>query len=125
LVTVADVTPPEAVPPDSLEIKKGQVVELDGRQSTDNVGIVKYHWHYEMAGAPFDRFGPNITQEFQSKGNYTITLTVEDAAGNTDTKSFYVLAKSPPKNEEPGFGLLIALVAVTAAAVAITARRRH
>jgi PKD repeat protein len=123
-VTVLDVTPPEAVPPASIEIKKGQVVELDGRQSTDNVGIVKYHWHYEMAGAPFDRFGPNITQEFPSKGNYTITLTVEDAAGNNDTKSFYVLAKSPPKKDEPGFGLLISLVAVTAAAAAITARRR-
>ncbi|UCC92519.1 MAG: PKD domain-containing protein [Thermoplasmata archaeon] len=124
-VTVLDVTPPVVVPPESLEIKKGQVVELDGRQSTDNVGIVKYHWHYEMAGAPFDRFGPNITQEFDAKGNYTITLTVEDAAGNMDTKDFYVLVKDPPKEEEPGFGLLIALVAVTAAAAAITASRRR
>jgi PKD repeat protein len=124
-VTVADITPPEAVPPNSLEIKKGQIVELDGRQSTDNVGIVKYHWHYEMAGAPFDLFGPNITQEFPSKGNFTITLTVEDAAGNSDTKSFYVNAKSPPKEEEPGFGLIIALVAVTAAAAAVTVRRRQ
>ena len=123
-VTVLDVTSPEAVPPSSVEIKTGQIVEFDGRSSTDNVGIIEYHWHYEMAGAPFDLYGPNITQEFSSKGNYTITLEVTDAAGNSDTKSFYVLVKKPPKKEEPGFGLLIALLAVTAAGAALTVRRR-
>jgi len=71
-----------------------------------------------------DSYGPNITQEFSSKGNYTITLEVTDAAGNSDTKSFYVLVKKPPKKEEPGFGLLIALLAVTAAGAALTVRRR-
>ncbi len=124
-VTVLDVTPPEAVPPSSVEIKVGQIIELDGRGSTDNVGVVTYHWHYELLGAPIDLYSPNITQAFDTRGNYTITLTVEDAAGNTDTASFYVLVKKPPKEEEPGFGLLVALVAVVAAAVAMTVSRRR
>ncbi len=124
-VTVMDVTPPEAVPPSSVEIKVGQVIELDGRGSTDNVGIITYHWHYELLGAPIDLYSPNITQAFDTKGNYTITLTVEDAAGNNDTASFYVLVKRPPKEEEPGFGLLVALIAVVAAAAAMTVGRRR
>ena len=124
-VTVRDVTPPEAVPPSSITIKVGQVVEFDGRASSDNVAITKYHWHYEMTGAPFDLYGENITQDFSSKGNYTITLTVEDGAGNTDTASFYVLVQKPKTDEEqPGFGLLIALVAVTAAVAALSTGRR-
>jgi PKD repeat protein len=124
-VTVADVTPPEAVAPSSIEIKTGQIIELDGRGSSDNVGIINYHWHYELLGAPVDLYSPNITQAFDTKGNYTITLTVEDAAGNSDSESFYVLVKRPPKQEEePGFGLVLALVAVTSAAAAVAVRRR-
>jgi len=124
-VTVEDVTPPEAVPPSSVTIKVGQIVEFDGRGSTDNVGITKFQWHYEMAGAPFDLFGPNITQEFSAKGNYTITLTVEDGAGNTDTATFWVLVQRPKTGDDsPGFGLLLALVAVAAAGAAVAVRRR-
>jgi PKD repeat protein len=124
-VSVLDVTAPVAVPPSSVEIKVGQVLELDGRGSTDNVGIENYHWHFEMLGAPVDLYTSNITQTFDTKGNYTITLTVEDAAGNEDTASFYVLVKKPEKKEEPGFGMLAALVAVTVAAAAIAVNRRR
>jgi PKD repeat protein len=123
-ITVLDVTAPDAVAPSSVTVKVGQVVELDGRSSTDNVGITSYHWHYELLGAPIDLYSPNITQAFDAKGNYTITLTVEDAAGNTDTASFYVNVEKPKKDDEPGFGLLIALVAVAAVGAALSVRRR-
>ena len=124
-VTVRDVTPPEAVPPTSITIKVGQIVEFDGRGSSDNVNITKYHWHYEMSGAPFDLYGPNITQEFSAKGNYTITLTVEDAAGNTDTADFWVLVQKPKTSDDsPGFGLLVVMVAIVAVGAAVAVRRR-
>ena len=125
-ITVLDVTPPTAVPPSSQTIKVGQEMVFDGRASTDNVGIIKYTWNYEMAGAPFEQVEENITIAFDSKGNYTFTLTVEDAAGNTDMATFYVLVeKKEETEEEPGFGVLIAVAAVALVAVLASGRRRR
>jgi PGF-CTERM protein len=117
-VTVLDVTAPIAVPPTSVTIKVGQTVQFDGRSSSDNVGIVNYTWEYELAGVPYEVSGANITQPFDSKGNYTVKLEVEDAAGNSDTATFYVLVKRPRTSDDgPGFGLLMALTAVGIAAL--------
>ncbi len=125
VVTIRDITPPVAVAPNPVEIKVGQTVTFDGQASTDNVGIVSYIWRYEMGGVPFEEEGVNKTVQFDSKGNFTITLTVEDAAGNTHSTSFWVLVKKPKtKDDGPGFGLLAVLVAAGAAAAAMTTRRR-
>ncbi len=125
-ITVLDVTAPTAIPPTSQNIKVGQELVFDGRASTDNVGIIRYTWNYEMAGAPFEQVEENITIAFDSKGNYTFTLTVEDAAGNTDTASFYILVEKPKEaEEEPGFGVLLAVTAVALVAVLAIGRRRR
>ncbi len=125
-ITVKDVTDPEVVTPSNVTIKVGQVLELDGRSSTDNVNISKYHWHYEMSGVPFDLYDGNVTILFDAKGNYTITLTVTDDAGNTDSASFWVLVEKPkPPEEEPGFGALLAVVSVTVVAALAVGRRRR
>lgn len=125
-ITVLDVTQPTAVPPSSQTIKVGQELVFDGRASTDNVGIIKYTWNYEMTGAPFEQVEENITIMFDSKGNYTFTLTVEDAAGNTDNSTFYVLVeKAKEPEEEPGFGVLIVVAAVALMAVLATGRIRR
>jgi PGF-CTERM protein len=124
-VTVKDVTAPTAVPPDSVEIKVGQNVTFEGGGSDDNVGIVKYVWNYSMLDVPTTREGRSIVVIFEAKGNYTITLTVEDEAGNTDSETFWVnVVKPKEKDDGPGFGTLLALVAVAAAAMAAVRRRR-
>jgi PGF-CTERM protein len=123
-VIVADITDPTAVAPSSVEIKVGQTVVFDGRASTDNVGIVRYSWTYEIAGVPLEYEGANITQPFEAKGNYTIILKVEDAAGNTDTTTFNVLVKKPKqKDDSPGFGALVAVATIGGTGVALRRRR--
>jgi len=125
-ITVLDISPPEAVPPSSQTIKVGQELVFDGRASTDNVGVIKYTWNYEMAGAPFEQVEENITVAFDSKGNYTFTLTVEDEAGNIGNATFYVLVeKYKEPEEEPGFSVLIVVVAVALVAVLASGRRRR
>ncbi len=125
-VTVLDVTPPIAEAPSGKNIKVGQTVDFDGRASSDNVGIVKYEWEYTIADVPFTHDGANVTQQFDSKGNYTITLTVWDEAGNSDSTSFWVdVTKPKEKDDEPGFGVVAMVAAVVAATLLATVRRRR
>src|SRR5690606_12962998 len=51
-------------------------------QSTDNVGVTSWSW----SGA-FSSTQQNPTHTFTAAGNYDVTLTVSDAAGNTDSAS--------------------------------------
>jgi PKD repeat protein len=51
-------------------------------QSTDNVGVTSRQW----SGA-FSSTATNPSHTFSSAGNYTVTLTVSDAAGNSDSTS--------------------------------------
>ncbi len=125
-ITVRDVTPPEAVPPRSLSIKVGQEVVFDGRASTDNVAIVRWVWNYTYLDVPVVVEGANITRVFESKGNYTIRLTVYDAAGNSHSKSFWVEVVKPKSDDGPGFGPAATAAAIAAAAtVAVLGRRRR
>ena len=125
-VTVLDVTAPIAVAPSDVSIKVGQTVGFDGRASSDNVGIVKYEWEYVIADVPFMQDDENITQLFDSSGNFTITLTVWDQAGNSDSATFWVDVTKPKKEEEPGFGAVaVVLAAVVATLVAMRRRRRE
>ncbi len=84
-----DTTPPEAVAAvakNTVDINES--VYLDGSGSTDNIGIDNYTWTIEGK----EHYGEYVTSKFDTPGNYSITLTVEDAAGNKDTDSVYVRA---------------------------------
>lgn len=70
-------------------VVQGTVVTFDGSGSSDNVGIVSYIWTFEDNG-PHTLSGPSPSHTFSSVGNYDITLTVKDAAGNSDTDTMKV-----------------------------------
>jgi len=124
-VTVLDVTPPVAVTPRSIKINVGQSVVLDGRASQDNVGIVRYEWNYTELGVPVEITGANVTRVFDATANYTIRLTVYDAAGNKGTATFFVdVVKPKPKDDGPGFGALLAVASIGALAALAAGRRR-
>jgi len=124
-ITVKDVTKPVAVAPRSIKINVGQSVVLDGRASQDNVGIVRYEWNYTELGVPIEVTGSNVTRTFDAAANYTIRLTVFDAAGNEGTTTFYVdVVKPKPKDDGPGFGVLLAVASIGALAALAAGRRR-
>ncbi|MEO1012606.1 MAG: PKD domain-containing protein [Bacteroidota bacterium] len=56
-------------------------ISFSGTASTDDVGIVGYSWDFGN-GATSTEEEPTVT--FEEPGEYTVTLTVEDAAGETD-----------------------------------------
>ncbi len=59
-------------------------VAVDGTSSTDNEGIVSYLWDF---GDSTTQSGDTATHTFASGNTYTISLTVTDAAGLSNTKT--------------------------------------
>jgi PKD repeat protein len=87
-VTVMDTTDPVAVAGEDRESDQGMAVALDGSESTDNVDIFRYTWTFPYGGGTEELTGRNVQFSFSDPGDYTITLTVTDAAGNSATDSF-------------------------------------
>ena len=87
-VIVRDVTGPVADAGGDREVDQGRAVTLDGSGSTDNVGIDTYTWTFDDGGGTETLTGRVSQFAFQEPGDYTVTLTVADAAGNSGTDSF-------------------------------------
>ena len=87
-ITVRDITAPVAVADGDRTIDQGGAAALSGEGSSDNVGVVSWTWTFEYGGAPVSMEGAIASYTFSSPGLYTVTLTVADAALNTDTESY-------------------------------------
>lgn len=98
-VTVLDITAPEAARLPGLSVRQGEAVTLDGTASTDNVAVASHAWTYEEDGTMVTLEGPRVEHTFALAGEFTVHLTVQDAAGNTDTSSFLVVVRDsePPQ----------------------------
>jgi hypothetical protein len=90
VLTVSDIEPPVAVAGEDIEPLLGTTIQLDGTRSTDNIGIVKYEWKIGIEYGPQALEGPTPTVEIDKMGLFFITLTVWDAAGNSDIDDFNV-----------------------------------
>jgi PKD repeat protein len=85
VVTVNDITDPVAdAGEDQPDVSYGDEVTLDGSGSSDNVAVVLWNWTFDDDGS-VTIFGETATHTFSAPGEYNITLTVADAAGNEDT----------------------------------------
>jgi len=113
IITVLDVTKPIANAGQDQTVNVGATVTFDAGGSTDNVGVVSYEWDF---GDGTTGIGKTTTHTYTTAGNYTVTLTVKDAAGNyaTDSITITVLATE-------GTPMWIIGVAVAAVALAIAA----
>lgn len=68
-------------------INIGESVRFNGTNSTDLVGIASYNWSF---GDGTTATGPTPSYNYSEPGTYTVTLTVTDELGNTDTDSLNV-----------------------------------
>lgn len=94
-LTIRDTEAPvAALDPGNSPIVKGETAFWKADGSTDNVGIVKYIWTYEYDGKTVTVEGFSVAPIFDEVGEYEITLTVEDAAGNTDSETFTLTVES-------------------------------
>jgi hypothetical protein len=79
----------------------GDDVAFDGSQSHDDVGIVDYRWTFAYGGSPQALDGAFANFTFSAAGSYDVTLTVEDAAGNSATDTMTVSVSQAPDTQPP------------------------
>ena len=98
-VTVVDLTPPTAEAGSDQTIDQGDVANLDGSLSTDNVRIVDYQWTFEYDGELRTLTGASRSFTFEIPGAYEVTLTVTDHVGleGSDKMLVTVLDIVPPQ----------------------------
>jgi carboxypeptidase T len=106
-VTVQDVVPtnepPVADAGGDQTVTVGAEVTLDGTDSSDLDGTIEnYTWAFTYDGEPEEAYDETATFTFEIVGNYTVTLTVTDDDGATDTDIMTVTVQAAvPTNEPP------------------------
>jgi len=86
-VGTTDKTAPTAEAGSDITTSEGNTVNFNGGLSSDNVGIVSYEWDF---GDGDTTTGSTPNHVYPNPGEYTVELTVTDAAGNTDTDTLTV-----------------------------------
>jgi parallel beta-helix repeat protein len=89
-VTVRDVTDPVAIALVVVEDVHSPTRTLDGRSSSDNVGIVNWTWTFADVGGTVHLFGRLVDHVFSVPGTYSIQLRVIDGAGNAGYDSINI-----------------------------------
>src|SRR5207249_4413559 len=83
-----DKVAPTANAGQSQTVSLGSPVALDGSASSDNTGIISYAWDFKDGTTGM---GTTVTHLYTDPGTYIVTLTVKDAAGNSDTASTTII----------------------------------
>ncbi len=100
-ITVMDITPP--VPGFNLTsgtLRAGETIYLSGAHSSDNVGIVSFHWSVNGTDIIYQGGGEFIWEDLP-EGEFVITLAVSDEAGNTGEAYFYLTVE--PSDEHGSY----------------------
>ncbi len=95
------------------EQKVGKNITFDASNSSDNVGIVSYEWEF---GDGTTAQGKNVAHTYDEAGNYTVSLTVKDEAGNEDTYETTISVEEDEEDDDddtPGFTTIALLVSLS------------
>jgi PKD repeat protein len=93
-----DTVNPAAAAGEDITVSLGGSVQLDAGDSTDNVGITSYTWDL---GDGEEVSGETVEHVYSDVGDYTVTLTIEDEAGNSDSDTLTVHVVEPEDETLP------------------------
>ncbi|MDG6225816.1 MAG: Ig domain-containing protein, partial [Candidatus Thermoplasmatota archaeon] len=96
-VTIVDVIPPEIDPIFDLSVLVGESFKVDAI-ARDNIGIVSYAW----SGVSIPSTNGTLSGSISAPGRYTVTVTVHDAEGNSNSTSFTIAVSDVPGNDLNG-----------------------
>ncbi len=111
-----DTESPTADAGEDKTVEVGKEFTLDASDSSDNEGIASYEWEF---GNGETKSGEQVNYTYESIGNYTVTLTIEDAAGNTDTDTIQITVEESDDNGGgiPGFTRIALIVSMSLVAI--------
>lgn len=91
-----DSTPPTAtVTASPASATSSELVTLDAGASTDNTGLSEFHWDLDGDGSVEETTTtPTVSHTYESPGDYEVTVTVTDLAGNEDTATTSVTIRN-------------------------------
>ncbi|MCU0799993.1 MAG: PKD domain-containing protein [Candidatus Thermoplasmatota archaeon] len=84
-----DREPPVAMFDCPQSIRSGDILELDGGLSTDNIGVLEWSWSTTDGTDIVESKSRIASFTFMAPGNHTITLTVKDREGNSGSTTRY------------------------------------
>jgi len=88
-----DVSPPHAsFTPSATSGVAPVTLHFDGSASSDDTGITSFAWDFGDGSAAT---GAAVDHAFASAGNFTVRLTVRDAAGNSDSARAAIAISAP------------------------------
>jgi len=123
-INVNDVTIPSANAGPDQTVDEGSLVTFDGSNSSDNVDIVNYTWTFTYEGYTIDLYGETPAFRFGRAGVYTVTLTVKDAAGLTETDVVEITVEEKAGISMLAIGTIGIIVAIVALAVFMMIRKK-
>ena len=131
-ITVRDTMAPTARGFGDRTVDEGQALFFDATASTDNVGVASYAWDFGDGSASTQAAASHV---YSTPGTYAGSVTVTDAAGNSQTATFAVTVRtvSPKTGELLGqiatLDWIVAILAIGFAILALLAflqwRRRE
>ena len=111
-----DVTSPVANAGNDRTVNAGSTVPFSAASSSDNVGIESYEWDF---GDDNTATGITTNHTYDAVGDYIVTLTVTDAAGNSDTVTILITVKEAEAGGFPFWILIPIIIAVIVAVILI------
>jgi PKD repeat protein len=118
---IMDDQPPIAEAGGDQTVAENTEVTFDATASSDNIGIVEYYWNF---GDGTTDTGVTCTHSYTTAGSYIVTLTVIDAAEQSDVDTLQVTVSSD--DAIPGFEwwMLIPVIGIVLGGIALAFRRR-
>jgi parallel beta-helix repeat protein len=99
IVLVIDTEPPVANAGNDAEALMGTEVRFSSAGSTDNVEIEAFQWSFFYRIKTYNLHGRTAKWQFDVPGEYQVTLTVWDEAGNFDTDVMLVTIRDSMRPE--------------------------
>ena len=122
---IIDNDAPQVMVPKNMDARAGKTVVIKDAGSTDNLGVVNWTWSWSAGGKAHVAYGSSVMLEFDREGDYQVTLTVTDAAGNTDTATMQVVVSDVGSLVSSAMVVVLVLACIVALVVAYVVIRRR